>query len=115
MSQRHHICVCICTYKRPELLKRLLSKLEEQETEGLFDYSILIVDNDSSGSARQIVKSYARQSKISINYYVEPDQSIALARNKAVANAKGEFVAFIDDDEAPTRRWLLNLFKPMFV
>jgi cellulose synthase/poly-beta-1,6-N-acetylglucosamine synthase-like glycosyltransferase len=34
-----------------------------------------------------------------------------LARNKAVENATGDFVAFIDDDEFPAAEWLLNLFK----
>ena len=42
---------------------------------------------------------------------MEPKQNIALARNKAVENAKGDFVAFIDDDEFPTDRWLLTLYK----
>ena len=37
-------------------------------------------------------------------------QNIALARNKAIENAKGDFVAFIDDDEFPTAEWLWNLF-----
>ncbi len=110
MSQKHHICVCICTYKRFELLRQLLSKLEDQETEGLFDYSIVVVDNDSSESARQTVESYARQSKMSVSYHVEPEQNIALARNKAVQNAKGDFIAFVDDDEFPSTAWLLNLY-----
>ena len=110
MSQKQRICVCICTYKRPEFLRRLLSKLEEQETEGLFDYSIVIVDNDRSESGRQTVESFARQSKISISYYMEPEQNIALARNKSVENAKGDFIGFIDDDEYPSNTWLLNLY-----
>ena len=62
MLKKHHICICICTYKRPEYLLRLLKKLEKQKTEDLFDYSIVVVDNDSSESAKQIVKSYAQQS-----------------------------------------------------
>ena len=102
--------MCICTYKRPGLLKRLLSKLEEQETESLFAYSIVIVDNDSSESARQTVESHARQSNISISYYVEPEQNIALARNKAVENARGDFIAFVDDDEFPASDWLRTLY-----
>ncbi len=105
------ICVCICTYKRPELLKSLFSKLEEQETEGLFDYSIVIVDNDRSESARQTVESFSRQSKIAISYHVEPEQNIALARNKVVDYSKSSFVAFIDDDEFPDKLWLLTLYK----
>jgi succinoglycan biosynthesis protein ExoM len=111
MSERNHISVCICTYKRPELLGGLLLKLEEQKTESLFDYSIVIVDNDISESAREIVESFARQSKSSISYYLEPEQNIALARNKAVENAEGDFLCFIDDDEFPVEQWLLNLYK----
>ncbi|HKZ36223.1 MAG TPA: glycosyltransferase [Chryseolinea sp.] len=110
MSEKQHICLCICTYKRPELLRGLLSKLREQETEGHFEYSIVIVDNDSSESARQTVESSARQSKIPISYYVEPEQNIALARNKALENATGDFIAFIDDDEYPSNTWLLDLY-----
>jgi len=111
MKNAEHICICICTYKRPDLLRRLLPKLEEQETEGLFDYSIVIVDNDAAESAQQTVESFARSSRISISYYVEPEQNIALARNKAVKNAIGDFIAFIDDDEVPPKKWLLTLYK----
>jgi succinoglycan biosynthesis protein ExoM len=113
VSPKQHICVCVCTYKRPESLGRLLSKVEEQETEGLFDYSIVVVDNDGCETARQTVESYSRKSKIPIGYYVEPEQNIALARNKAIECASGDFVAFIDDDEFPTDRWLLVLYKAL--
>lgn len=108
-----HISVCICTYKRPAMLKQLLSKLEGQETEGLFDYSIVVVDNDVSESARSAVESFALQSAISVSYHVEPEQNIALARNKVVAHAVGEYLAFIDDDEFPNRNWLTILYKAM--
>jgi len=113
MSQRHHISVCICTYKRPELLGRLLSKLEDQETEGLFDYSIVIVDNDKFESARQTTESHAGQLKIAISYNVEPIQNISLARNKAIENAQGDFIGLIDDDEFPDVCWLLNIYKAL--
>ena len=105
----HHICVCVCTYKRPEFLGRLLSKLEGQHTDGLFDYSIVIADNDASESARLIVERFAHSSKITCCYHVEPRQNIALARNKAIGNAKGDFLAFIDDDEFPDEWWLIRL------
>lgn len=110
MFQRHHMCVCICTYKRPELLRQLLVKLKNQDTSGLFDYSVVIVDNDEFESARQTVESFARQSQIACSYYVEPEQNIALARNMAVSQATGDFVAFIDDDEEPIDEWLLQMY-----
>lgn len=113
MSQRHHICVCICTYKRPHLLAKLLTALDDQHTANLFSYSIVVVDNDVSESARTIVETFKQKSSIDIDCFVEPEQNISLARNKAVENARGDFIAFIDDDEWPESNWLLNLLKTM--
>jgi hypothetical protein len=42
------ISVCICIYKWPDLLARLLRDLARQETEGWFTLSIVIADNDSA-------------------------------------------------------------------
>ena len=106
-----HISVCICTFKRTNLLKRLLDEIERQITEGLFSYSVVVADNDRRQSAKQVVSKWTATSSIPIIYCVEPEQNIALARNKALENAKGDFIAFIDDDEIPERDWLYNLFK----
>ena len=105
-----HITVCICTYKRPQLIARTLKRLEEQETDGRFSYSIVVVDNDASQSAQPPVSEFAAKAAIRVKYCSEPRQNIALARNKALENADGEFIAFIDDDEFPAKRWLANLF-----
>lgn len=93
------------------LLGNLLVNLEKQKTEELFSYSIVVVDNDKLESARHTVQSHAQQSKNNILYVLEPEQNIALARNRAVENATGDFIAFIDDDEFPEHNWLLNLYK----
>jgi succinoglycan biosynthesis protein ExoM len=114
MTEKHpHISVCICTYKRPDFLKRLLGELGRQDTGGLFTYSIVVADNDHLRSGERVVADFAVASPISIRYCVEPRQNIAQARNKAIMNAKGDFVAFIDDDEFPIRQWLLALFKTL--
>jgi glycosyltransferase involved in cell wall biosynthesis len=106
-----HIDVCICTYRRPRLLQRLLEALCDLETEGRFTCAIVVADNDRLESSRIPVAAFAASGRLPISYCVEPRQNIALARNKAVEHAKGDFLAFIDDDEFPTRRWLLNLFE----
>ena len=106
-----HISVCICTFRRPQLLPRLLREIVNQETNGLFTYSVVVVDNDVLRSAESVVLQFASESNIPITYCVETRQNIALARNKAIENANGDFVAFIDDDEFPTKQWLLTLFK----
>jgi len=106
-----HISVCVCTYKRRHLLERLLDELSRQDTGGLFSYSIVVADNDHLQSAEAVVLAFAAASTVPIKYCVEPRQNIALTRNKAIENSSGDFVAFIDDDEFPTTRWLLALFK----
>jgi len=109
-NQAIHINVCICTYKRSDFLKRLLNDLRDQETGGRFTYSIVICDNDHLRSAEPLVAEFAAASNIAVKYCVEPQQSIALARNRAVQNTTGDYVAFIDDDEFPERNWLYTLF-----
>lgn len=106
-----HITVCVCTYRRAELLKALLEDLALQETGGLFTYSILIVDNDCRESAKGVVAEFGSRGGIHIDYYVQPEQNIALARNMAIEHSVGDFVVFIDDDESPIQRWLLILFE----
>jgi glycosyltransferase involved in cell wall biosynthesis len=106
-----HISVCVCTYRRPALLKRLLNELIRQDTGGLFTYSIVVADNDEARSAETTVEELHAVCAVSIVYCVEPRRNIALARNKVVAHAEGEYVAFIDDDEFPSPEWLLKLFR----
>jgi succinoglycan biosynthesis protein ExoM len=106
-----HITVCICTVNRPEMLRKLLNKLDTLRTDSLFTYSLVVIDNDVEESAKSIVESYSQSARIPVRYDVEPERGFALVRNRAVANAQGDFIAFIDDDEVPNNTWLINLFK----
>jgi glycosyltransferase involved in cell wall biosynthesis len=106
-----HIAVCICTYRRLRFLKQLLEDLGRQAAEGKFTYSIVVSDNDHLESAKPLVSEFTNASSIPIKYCVEPQQNIALARNKAIENASGDYIAFLDDDEFPTKTWLIALFK----
>jgi glycosyltransferase involved in cell wall biosynthesis len=71
----------------------------------------VVADNDLLRSAEAVVRNVAGDCPIPICYCVEPEQNIAMARNKAVSNASGDFIAFIDDDELPQGHWLLTLFQ----
>lgn len=110
-EQCAHISVCICTYRRPQMLWRLLDTLSRQNTGGLFTYSVVIADNDKERTAEATVDKARSELGLSIKYCVEPRQNIAMARNRVVANAVGDYLAFIDDDEFPESAWLLTLFK----
>lgn len=107
------VSVCICTYKRPELLLQLLESLAKQ-TFPLANFEVIIVDNDKSASASQaIMQAAQRYPALVVRYEIEPTQGIAYARNKTVALADGELLAFIDDDEWAVSHWLSDLVESM--
>jgi len=107
---RPHIAICVCTFRRPDLLRRLLMDLARQQTEDRFTFSIVVADNDAQQSARPVVEEIRATTLCPVTYVVEPRQNIALARNAAVRAAQGDYLAFIDDDEIAPERWLLTLF-----
>ena len=108
-----HICICVCSFKRPHLLKSTLENLRDLTTAGLFEYSIVVADNDRAQSARFTVDEFARTTRLGVVYCVEPEQNISLARNKALEFARGDFIAWIDDDEFPQPDWLLMFFQAL--
>lgn len=112
---KNHITVCIATYQRHQMLERLLRKLADQNTSELFSFSIVVIDNDSSGSAKPLVTKLKNNLFPDIVYDVEHVQSIAGARNHALRLAKGNYIAIIDDDELPPRDWLLNMYSTLNV
>ena len=109
--EKNHISICVCTYKRTDQLKRLLEELPRQYSGGAFSFSVVVVDNDQDRSAERMVNRIAAESQVVVDYFNEPARNIALARNMAVSKAKGDFVAFIDDDEYPSPDWLARLFR----
>ena len=108
-NQLPHIAVCVCTFQRPDLLKRLLVELDKQESGGLFTFSAVVADNDAAGSARATIQGL--KLSFPVKYCIEERRGIAFARNRVIENAEGDFLAFIDDDEFPVPTWLLTLFN----
>lgn len=107
------ISVCICTFRRPDLLRRLLEKLKDQRRDDLFAISVVVVDNDAERSGLEAVLDAQPTSPISIEYHVEPERNISLARNRSIENARGSLIAFIDDDEFPENGWLINHYRTL--
>ena len=103
------ISICICTFKRPMMTGQLVEHIQ-QELDLPGPTELVVVDNDKDEGAREIVEKHSSDS-IPVDYFVEPEQSISLARNKAVSEARGEWIAFIDDDELPEPDWLVNLYR----
>lgn len=106
-----HISVCVCTYHRNELLLRLLRNLAHQRTGELFRYSVVVVDNDANGHARETVAQMQAELRFDITYSIEPERTIPAARNHALRLADGNYIGIIDDDEFPPPHWLLRLYE----
>ncbi|MDE1985076.1 MAG: glycosyltransferase [Alphaproteobacteria bacterium] len=104
------ISVCICTFKRPSVADTLESIAAQVLPAGV-QTEIVVVDNDAVRSAEATVGRQASSAFISVKYAVEPVQNIALARNRALALAAGEWLAFIDDDEVADPNWLATLLS----
>lgn len=98
--------ICIITFRRPPLLKKLLESMQLLDVDGRVDCRIIVVDNDIDRSAENVVSEMSYSSKFPIIYDVEPVQNIALARNKALSLSGSQHVAFVDDDEYVDSDWL---------
>lgn len=102
------ISICICTYRRPKGLRRLLESIEHLSDETP-PFEVIVVDNDERRSAESIVSDFASR-EFTIHYSIEPVRNIARARNRSVEAATGRYVAFIDDDEEAQPQWLTALW-----
>lgn len=101
------ISVCIATYRRPQRLQLVLEDLLAQT---LAVQQITVVDNDAQGSAREVAEAFVRANpQLPLVYEIQPARNIALTRNRTVALADGDWLAFIDDDERAPAGWLKRL------
>lgn len=110
---KDHISVCVCTYHRNQMLESLLRKLSLQETDNVFDFSVVVVDNDATGPARETVMNLKNELGLDITYGIEPVQIISAARNHALHLAKGNYIGIIDDDEFPPTHWLITMYRAL--
>jgi glycosyltransferase involved in cell wall biosynthesis len=103
------ISVIISTYNRCEVLKAMLSTLAVQECDGSFDYEFIIIDNNSTDQTKQVIEAFTNQQGSRFRYIFEPIQGKSHALNNAVRQAKGDIIAFTDDDVAVDPKWLLSI------
>ncbi|MEG4211637.1 glycosyltransferase [Microcoleus sp. S13_B4] len=94
--------VAVCTRDRPEDLRRCLEALMQLPDDG---QEYLVIDNcPATDATKELVKNYPQ-----VRYVREEVLGSSAARNRALREAKHEFVAFTDDDAAPDQNWLRSL------
>lgn len=100
------ITACICTYNRYDLLPIAIKSLEEQESTA--SYEILVIDNSPiNDEIKKYTEKYKNSSKVKFHWLETP--GLSNARNYAVSVAKGEIIAFMDDDAIANTNWLDEL------
>lgn len=102
------ISVCICTFKRPQLLSMLLSSIFTGQSASIAN-EIIVIDNDPNATARAVTEQFFAAHPFPYTYQCQAENNISNARNAAVALAAGDWVAFVDDDEEVSPRWLPEL------
>jgi glycosyltransferase involved in cell wall biosynthesis len=91
------------------MLEKCLGSLIYQKIPGI-DYEILVIDNCPKENSQYIVRKISDEyHNQTIRYYLEPALGTTHARNRAIRESRGEWIAFIDDDEIAEESWLINL------
>lgn len=106
------VTVVLPTFRRPEGLRRVLEALARQD-DPLIDWELVVVDNDEPPGNAAVLEQFASGFPVPVRSVHEPKRGAAHARNRGIAEASSEFIAFIDDDVVPASDWLSQLLRPL--
>ena len=103
------LSVIVCTRDRPQQLRRCLARIGSlvHPTQGTVE--ILVVNNGRRDGVPELVDEVARGASLPFRYLEEPAPGLARGRNRGLAEARGEIIAFTDDDCLPAEDWLAAL------
>lgn len=103
------LSVIIPTQRRPDALRVAARSVLAQQGVDLAGLELVIADNDVAPSAREAADALRAGSPMPVVYVHEPRPGVSNARNAGVAAARGELLAFLDDDQEASPRWLHEL------
>ena len=105
------VTVAIPTYNRADFLRQTLAGLVVQQFPR-DHFEILVLDNNSTDHTRAVVAEFA-SAHPAPRYLLESQQGLDYARNRAIAEARGEIIVFGDDDILVQADWLAHLAVPL--
>ncbi len=106
------ISAIICTRNRSHYLSKAIDSLCKQSL-ALNEYEIIVVDNASTDDTKDIVCEI-QQKALNLVYVYESEPGLSSARNTGWRNARGKYVAYLDDDAIASPKWLeeiINAFE----
>ena len=87
------VSIILPTYNRANLLPRAIKSVLEQD---YLDWELIIWDDGSKDNTSEVIASFENSR---IKYFYSENHGAAHARNRAMAKARGEFIAFLDSDD----------------
>jgi glycosyltransferase involved in cell wall biosynthesis len=105
------VSVIVTTFNRSASLSRAVQCLAAQETGGVFELEIIVVDNGSTDDTESVVAALAEGSHWPVRYAYESRQGLPFARNRGLREASGRWIAFFDDDQLAEPGWLATLHR----
>ncbi|MDJ1183637.1 hormogonium polysaccharide biosynthesis glycosyltransferase HpsE [Roseofilum casamattae] len=107
------LTVVIPSYNGALRFPEVLDKLRMQTGADSLQWEIILVDNHSNDNTAQVFQEYAKtwNSPIPLRYELEAEQGAGFARKRGVAQANGELVAFLDDDNLPSENWVASAYQ----
>jgi len=100
------VSVTIQTYNRAPVLAETLETLRALRRPAAIEYEILVVDNNSRDETADVLRHYGDLLAPRFRGVFEPRQGLSHARNRALAEARGTVVSFLDDDVVVDPGWL---------
>ncbi|HLW36867.1 MAG TPA: glycosyltransferase [Candidatus Eremiobacteraceae bacterium] len=103
MSRADSVSVVVPVYNGAATIADMLSGLLAQSGIADRDVEFIVVDNNSTDSTPDIVRSFP------VTFLQERKPGAGAARNCGLRHARGSIIAYLDADTLPTRRWLMHL------
>ena len=103
------ITVILCTYNRCKSLAKALDSVAVSKLPESVEWEVLVVDNNSSDQTREVAEDFCRRYPGRFRYLFEPQPGKSYALNTGIREARGDVLAFMDDDVTVELVWLQNL------
>lgn len=103
------ISVILCTHNGGRNLAKTLDSLAVLELPGMVDWEVLVVDNNSRDRTREVVNDFCCRYPTRFRYLCEPLPGKSYALNTGIRAARGDILAFLDDDVTVEPEWLHNI------
>jgi glucosyl-dolichyl phosphate glucuronosyltransferase len=108
-----YLTVAIPTHNRSHLLARTLASVADLRLPEGVEAECIIIDNNSTDDTEAVVARFGRDSALRVRHVVERRQGSSFARNRAVDEARGDIILFVDDDAIAEPTWAIEMIAEM--